>query len=291
MPFVEAQDSFNEPVTVYVGVWIVSVEQVDLAANSYKLDFYLWFGFNSSSISLEEARQFEFTNGSPEMYEVDSNEQGYLEYRVKGVFTKTFDFADYPFESQELAVRLEHKSLNSSALIYLVSDVSGIDKEASVAGWNLHRFRASVSEHLYDSESYSRFSAVVVLQRPFVSSFVKSVLPIMIITAISLLAFFMVPADFAQKISLGVTTLLAATAFHLSLVNGIPPTGYLTFADGMMVGIYVIFLYNLSASVYIMRLVKKGSDKAEKFNYKALRILPIFLSAVVAVVVLTQLIG
>jgi len=290
-PFVGAQPSSEKAVTVYVGVWMVSVEQVDLADNSYKLDFYLWFGFNSSQISLEQVKQFEFINGSPDVYLVDSDDQGYLEYRVTGTFTKTFDFTNYPFESQELTIKLENKLLNSSALVFLASDVSGIDQEVSVAGWNLHSFEVNVAEHMYDSESFSRFSTVVVLQRPFVSSFVKSVLPIVIITAISLLAFFMAPADFAQKIGIGVTTLLAATAFHLSLVGGIPPTGYLTFADRMMVGVYVIFLYNLSVSVYGMRLFRKGSQEAEKFDRKALRILPVFLLIVVGIVVLTHLIS
>ena len=290
-PFVRAQPPSEKAVTVYVGVWLVSVEQVNLADNSFKLDFYLWFGFNTSQISVDQVKQFEFINGSPDIYLVDSDDQGYLEYRVTGIFTKTFDFTNYPFESQELVVKLENKLLNSSAIVFLASDVSGIDKDVSVAGWNLHSFEVSVADHPYDSESFSRFSAEVILQRPFVSSFVKSVLPIVIITAISLLAFFMAPADFAQKIGIGVTALLAATAFHLSLVGGIPPTGYLTFADRMMVGVYVIFLYNLSVSVYGMSLFRKEPEKAEKFGHKALRILPVFLLVITVIVVLTDLIS
>jgi len=73
-------------------------------------------------------------------------------------------------------------------------------------------------------------------------------------------------------------------------VNGIPPTGYLTFADRMMIGIYAIFLYNLSVSVYIMRLVdKKKIEDAEKFNKKARRLLPMLIAAVIIVLILTQL--
>jgi len=45
-----------------------------------------------------------------------------------------------------------------------------------------------------------------------------------------------------------------------------------------MLSIYTIFLYNLSASVYIMKLVDaKKTEEAQKFNRKALKILPILI--------------
>jgi hypothetical protein len=149
-------------------------------------------------------------------------------------------------------------------------------------------FETNIDEHSYGTEEYSRFVSKVVLQRPTISAFIKSVLPISVITTIALLAFFISPNNFAQRIGLGVTTLLSATAFHLSLVNGIPPTGYLTFADRMMIAIYAIFLYNLS--VYIMRLVdKKRIEDTVKFNKKALRLLPMLIVSVIIVLIITHL--
>lgn len=115
-------------------------------------------------------------------------------------------------------------------------------------------------------------------------------MPIAVITTIALLAFFVSPKNFAQRIGLGVTTLLSATAFHLSLLNGIPPIGYLTFADKMMIFVYALFLYNLSVSVLIMRCVDmKREDAAEKTNKKALKILPLLILAGVAILAANQL--
>lgn len=274
------------PISVEVGVWLVNVERVDLAANSYRLDFYLWFRFNSSEISLEEVEEFEFTNGAPSKYEVNIAD-GYLEYRVRGDFIKTFDFTRYPYESHELSVEVEHKNLNASYLIYQVDPESNVDEAVNVAGWDVGDFKTSIAEHSYGEETYSRFVFSLTLKRPVISAFIKSVLPIAVITTISLLAFFISPQNFAQRIGLGVTTLLSATAFHLSLISGIPPTGYLTLADRMMLSIYTIFLYNLSASVYIMWLVDaKKTEEAQRFNKKALKLLPILI----IVLILLQLI-
>jgi hypothetical protein len=275
----------EDPLKVKAEVWLINVEKLDLSANSYRLDFYLWFQYNPSEISLSDVQQFEFINGAPSMYVVDVNEtQGYLEYRVRGDFIKTFDFSQYPFETHELAVEIEHKNLNVNNLIFEQDSTSNIDPEANVAGWNLGVLQTSVTEHSYGDETFSRFVFSVDLQRPALSSFIKTVLPIAVITTISLLAFFMAPQNFAQRITLGVTTLLSATAFHLSLLSGIPPTGYLTFADKMMLSVYVIFLFNLSVSVYIMRFVEaKRMDDAVRVCRRSQRFLPILIIILIIV--------
>ncbi len=158
---------------VQVGVWLVNVEKVDLPSNSYRLDFYLWFSFNPSQMTLDEVRNFEFINGQPTKYEVDANQTtGYLEYRVKGDFITNFDFTKYPFESHDLPVELEHKSLPLSSLVYDVdTEGSAVEPAANVAGWNLGGFNISVAEHSYGSETFSRFVFSVTLQRPMTSAF------------------------------------------------------------------------------------------------------------------------
>ncbi|MEM3388747.1 MAG: hypothetical protein QW491_04950 [Thermoproteota archaeon] len=282
---VKAEGLQSNPTNIEVGVWLVNVEKVDLSAGSYRLDFYLWFRFDPSKISLEDVKEFEFVNGFPTKYEVKADaDNGYLEYRVRGDFIKTFDFSRYPFEMHTLTVELEHKKLNASHLIFTADPTSNIDKEVNVAGWEIEGFEAAVREHSYSGDVYSRFVFSVSLKRPMLSSFVKSVLPIIVITTISLLTFFMSPQNFGQRIGLGVTTLMSATTFHLALLSGIPPIGYLTFADRMMLLIYAIFLYNLSVSVYIMRLVDaKKAEEAQKFNKKASKLLAIIIIALVVI--------
>ncbi|MEM3479706.1 MAG: hypothetical protein QW702_07115 [Candidatus Bathyarchaeia archaeon] len=94
---VKAEGFLSDPTIVEAGVWLVNVEKVDLSASSYRLDFYIWFRFNPSKISLEEVKEFEFVNGFPLRYEVKMDaDNGYLEYRVRGDFIKTFDFSRYP---------------------------------------------------------------------------------------------------------------------------------------------------------------------------------------------------
>ncbi|MEM3774739.1 MAG: hypothetical protein QXX92_07055 [Candidatus Bathyarchaeia archaeon] len=282
----ESLESNTEPTRVYAGVWLVNVEKVDLAASSYRLDFYLWFKFNSSEISLADVKKFEFVNGPLGPFTpIEENEtRGYVEYRIKGDFIKTFDFTNYPFETHTLTIELEHKELDVSSLRYIADQNSTVDEAINIAGWEIGGYNATVTEHSYGEETFSRFIFSIQLRRPMLSSFVKSVLPIIVITTISLLTFFISPQNFSQRIGLGVTTLMSATAFHLSLLSGLPPIGYLTFADRMMMSVYVIFLYNLSASVYIMRLVDaKKIEEAAKFNKKAMKVLAALIIALIII--------
>ena len=267
----------NEPIHVRTGVWIINIQKIDLEASSYQLDFYLWFVFNPQQINASEVSQFEFVNGEPNIKQIDATDS-YLEYRVTGEFLKSFDFSNYPFESHALAIELEHTTLDNNSLVYEIDPTSYMEPTASVAGWNLGNLQSQVSLHSYGEQTFSRPGFTVTLSRPFISGLIKSFLPIAIITAISLLAFVMSAEDYSQKMALGITTLLSATAFHLSLLSGIPPTGYLTFADRMMIAVYILFLYNIGSSVYLMKLSRANQkEHATKYNKKAQKLLPIII--------------
>ena len=258
-------------------MWIIDIQKIDLSASTYRLDFYLWFSFDPSQINALEISQFEFVNGQPSIKQIDVTDS-YIEYRVTGDFIKNFDFSNYPFESHTLYIELEHENLDNTKLIYDLDNTSYIEPSAAVSGWDVGSLQTQVLTHSYSDQNYSRPEFDVVLSRPLILGIIKSVLPLAIITGISLLAFAMAAEDYSNKMALGITTLLSATAFHLSLLSGIPPTGYLTFADRMMIAVYILFLFNIGSAVYLMTLARKNKkEKAIAYNSKAQKILPILV--------------
>jgi hypothetical protein len=274
------------PAVVQAGVYIIDIQSIDLANSNYKLDFYLWFNFNSSQVNATDVGQFEFINGEPTITQIDASD-GYLEYRVTGTFIKTFDFTNYPFESHTLYIILEHQNLDNLQLVYTIDPSSFIEATAGVAGWNMGSLTSQVLTHSYGDQSFSRPEWDMTLSRPLMSGLIKDVLPISIITGISLLAFAMAAEDYNNKMALGITTLLSATAFHLSLLSGIPPTGYLTLADRMMIGVYILFLFNIGSAVYLMTLARKGKkEQATAYNRKSQRLLPVVVIAVIIMIIL-----
>ncbi len=282
----DTASSTSTPMHIQVGVYIIDIQSINLANSNYQIDFYLWFNFNPQQINASDVAQFEFINGEPTIKQIDAS-SGYLEYRVTGTFLKTFDFTNYPFESHTLFIELEHENLDNTQLIYDIDPTSYIEPAGGLSGWNTGNITSTVLTHSYGDQAFSRPQFAVTLSRPLISGVIKSVLPISIITGISLLAFALAAEDYSQKMALGITTLLSATAFHLSLISGIPPTGYLTLADRMMIGVYILFLYNIGSAVYLMTLARKDKkQQATSFNKKSQIFLPVIVAAVIVMIAL-----
>ncbi len=128
------------PMQVQTGIWLINIQRIDLSASTYRLDFYLWFSFDSQQISAIEVSQFEFINGQPTVKLIDEAD-GYVEYRVTGDFLKTFDFTRFPFESHALTVELEHTNMSTDILVYDIDSTSYVEPTANVAGWDSAAFK------------------------------------------------------------------------------------------------------------------------------------------------------
>ena len=108
-----------------------------------------------------------------------------------------------------------------------------------------------------------------------------NVLPIVLITLISLLAFFLPPTRSFERILIGVTTLIAAVQFNLFLLGQIPPVNYLTVADKMMITVYALFLYSIGVTILLAREVEnKDFERAKRLNTKGAILVP-FIAAVI----------
>jgi hypothetical protein len=265
------------PSTVKVGVWINDIEKVDVPAQTFTIDFYIWFKYHEIKPNIE------FLKGAPTMNLVREEErstENYLEYRVRGAYVGSLDFRNFPLDEHLLTVELEDKEHGTSQLVFEPDiEESGLDPELEVAGWDVKDFRLYEEKHAYPDENYSRFVFGVTIYRSKVSAMFKNFLPILIITLISLLTFSISVKNFGQRVSICVTTLMSAVAYHLAALSGLPSLGYLTLFDRIMLVVYTLFLYNLMVSVQAMRLVEAGKVKqAEKFETRMQNLIPIFVA-------------
>ena len=267
------------PSTVRVGVWLNSIEKVDVPAGTFSVDFYLWFKYHDVKPNIE------FLKGTPSKIDIIIEEErpleNYLEYRVRGVFIGSLDFRGFPFDEHFLAVELEDKEHGASELVFEPDEnESGIDPELDVVGWDVKGFKLYEENHAYSDENYSRFIFGVTVYRSKIPVAFKNLLPIIVITLISLLTFSISVKNFGQRVGICVTTLMSAVAYHLAALSALPPLGYLTFFDRVMLVVYTLFLYNLAVSVQAMRLVEAGKlEVAEKFETRMQNLLPIVVIA------------
>ncbi|WP_100183144.1 hypothetical protein [Candidatus Nitrosotenuis aquarius] len=267
----------DEQKSYRVGIYLLNVGKIDLHTSSYDLDFYMWV-YSEEDDFTKSKPKIEFMNGKATIEPI-TVEPHYYEARVKGTFLNNLDFHQYPFEQIHLTVEIEGLDEHQSLVLMADPDESGIDKLISIPGWNLVEMTQDILIHDYpDGKEYSRYVFTMTIERFFLSSFLKTLLPIIIITTIAMLAFWMSPANFAPRIGLGASTLLAAVAAHLNAANQLPPVGYLTLLDKIMIIAYALFLNNLLSMVIQMRYVDHDmKDKAVQINARMRKFMPIIV--------------
>jgi len=276
-----AQTADNDGKKSYkIGIYLLNVGKVDLQTNSYDLDFYMWVESDDEDFT-KTRPNIEFINGKTTT-ETISIEPHYYEMRVKGTFLKNMNFQQYPFEQIHLTVEVEGIGETSNLILVADNEHGGVDNLVNIPGWNLSGFTSETKTHSYpDGKEYSRYVYTVTIERFFISSFLKTIFPIVIITTIAMLAFWMSPNSFAPRIGLGASTMLAAVAAHLSAASQLPPIGYLTLFDKIMVIAYALFLNNLLSMVIQMRYVERDmKDKAILINAKMRKLMPVICAAI-----------
>ena len=275
----------KEPERLTVGAYLINIGKIDLQTGSYDLDFYFWLSTLNPDIDFtKEKPTFDFMNSMNARIEPNRIEPNYYEARVKGTFLKNMDFRNYPFDTQQVTIEVE--GFDTADQLVFVPDTasSGYDGLINVPGWNLGETKSDVIVHQYPDQSFSRYIFSFDIQRSPLSAFLKTIFPVLIITTIAMLAFWMSPTNFAPRIGLAASTLLAAVAAHLNAANQLPPIGYLTLMDKVMIVAYALFLNNLVSMVLQMRLVdhKTGAGPAEG-NGRMRKLMPVIIGIILAI--------
>ena len=286
-----ACEASNDVPDAQVRIAVRNIEKIDLSESTFRIDFYLIIEAELGELSLEEVRQFEFANGEPAIRVIEENiGESHVElgYRVKGDFIADYSLGMYPFDRHKISVIMEFLTADAGRTFEALAIEFG---DITVVGWENEGIDFQYVEHRYfeDQPPVPRFVLSVYIRRPLMSTILKNVLPIAVISCIALLTFMISVKDPSQRIGLGVSTLLSATAFHLSLLGNIPPTGAFTLADGIMLSVYLLHFYSLLISVYLMRLKDREDEAgAEQLNRRALLFLPLVIIIPIITAILTN---
>lgn len=242
---------------VMVGTYILSIGNYDISQGTYDADFYLWFK------GTDVPETFEFMNGKIDQKTVIVDDPDYKFYRIRANLFTTPKFADYPNDQQKLTIIIED-SINLVEDIHYVVDKDevGIDETLSVLGWEIVETDAIATANHYANwdETYPKYEHYVIIGRPG-SSLFKILFPVVFIALVGWFALFVPHKQFETRATLGFTSLLSAVAFHLSITSSIPPVGYLTLADSIMIALYSFVVFIVAVLVAVEVLDSKNKHK------------------------------
>ena len=239
---------------VKVGVYILSVGNLDTTTSRYTVDFFLNFICETENC---DPSGFDLINAGagPEVEDqTDASDLGKaFYYRVRATMRTNLDLRDFPFDEHVLEIEIEDKNKTDGEYIYIVDPTqSGIDSSVYVSGWNLEpSITGEANSHYYDvyDEAYSRARFYISIGHPWFSSFMKGLFAAIVIVGVGMLSFLMNPTEAKDRIALTSGTLASAIFYHMTLTSSIPPVGYLTYADRFMILQYIFITSALGVAI------------------------------------------
>lgn len=288
-----AQDA---PDVYMVEIIILNLFNIDLNAGTYSMDFYLMF--TCQDAPCEKEPHWDVLNSTSGL---DVQDQGvnipfeYYEYRVKADMIARVDYQFYPFDYLYIDIFIEDKEYDSTQISYEYFAVSVDPNLFNPAGWIHNGGHDSGETHLAQygdpDTSYERLDIWLFLERDWFGAFMKTVFAAIVIVMIGMLSYLMKADATGERLALVSSTLVAIVLYHISLVAGVPATGYLTFIDKFMIWTYLIVFLSLVVSVMMMVYVNGGhQEKAERLHSWSRWVIPSLWIVIMASVFIFELI-
>ena len=243
---VELDSTEPETIIYNVGVELISVGAIDRGTGSSNLIF--WWTIVSDDIDFTKnppPDDWDLTNG----YLVDKTGENidphFYKVKIRGEFFNEIDFRNYPYDKLILAIHIEpYFPLTTERVEFRVNEeYSAINPDTvSVPGWTMGEPTFAAITTAYPWGNFTHFEAHFPVEGFPVGVFLKKLLPPIILGLFGFGTFFMSSRLLQNRIGVVVTCLVGSLFFHaIFLLGELPPLGYLTLADKMMISIYMIF--------------------------------------------------
>ncbi|MFN8591085.1 MAG: ABC transporter substrate-binding protein [Thermomicrobiales bacterium] len=241
---------------VDVGIDLNETRDLDLGAETFLADFFLWFRAPSADTALTDvffpnATKPRMKLGDPLEERTEPDGTTYRMYRIQRTFTQPLDFYDYPWDTHVLQISLQNVSLPRDEVVYVPSPSillqsqderlrSGSDLSAPfnrIQNWNatsvyfISSSTAGRSVRGGDTSgphAFVQFSTLITeisIARDVRGFLWKNMFPLALLALVTYLALFFSPDQTGARIGFAVTSILTA-AVLLQSVTGQLDVGY-----------------------------------------------------------------
>jgi ABC-type branched-subunit amino acid transport system substrate-binding protein len=256
---------------IYAGIDLNSLDNIDVRANSFAADFFLWFRYQDDlKPDMHEVEFPTAVSGAALGKDVwNRSQDGFttVAFHVKGVFHADYEFSRFPFDHQTLHIPVQFHNRTSYDLILAYGGASSIAATApgaTIAGngktasgvpalgsklWRLDEmlfYRDVIAQEssFGDGEAarnntvqFNRINASIGIERDVLGFAVKNFLPLLCILVAILVGYAIAPDVINPRVSIGVTALLTTSVLYQKLAGDLPTVTYIIAMD------YVFFAF------------------------------------------------
>ena len=244
---VASKAALAQPRRTTVGIYVNQVSSLELKANTFTVDFWIWFRSTGKTITPLDTFELigaKINSKTNVIKKVLQDGQDYAAVRVNATLYRQWDLHRYPFDDHPLEIAVEDGELDAAKSVF-VADVQnqGMDPEIGVAGWSLDGFEHVLADHHYASNygdtsigvkadsRFSRYALILHARRHGSARFLKIAFPLFVAVLAAWCGFFIRPKDAGPRVAVAVGALFAAAAATVAINSQLPEITYATIAD------------------------------------------------------------
>lgn len=275
------------PDTVYTGIYITSIHDIDFREKEYSINCWLWLKYKnrdfdfSKNLEIPQAKSY-----TTSFVTTDTLEDGriYMLMKLQCLMKDSWKIDKFPFDHQMLRLSFENSQFDTSALVFAVEKRGDHFGRFALSGWivNPDSFSMVVKNQPYNTDfgdvtldrpysAYSAFKVKIGIYRmaPW-TLFWKIFLGMYVAFFIAFVGFYIHSSSIEARFALSVGALFAAVGNKYIIDSSLPDSVSQTLVDTLHgITLFSIFLV-ISSTIISLRYMNE-----EKFE-QALKIDKVF---------------
>ncbi len=277
-----AQDTV--PDTVYTGIYITSIHDIDFKEKEYTINFWLWLKYKNKEFDFIQNLEVPQAKTVVKSFSTidTSNNVVYLLMKLQCVMKDSWKINNFPFDRQKLRVSIENSQYDAKALVF-AADTLGkhFDARFTLNGWTIDTFKVSTKIKSYETafgdtelsaphSEYGSYRVNIGLQRDAMGLFWKMFIGMYLAFFIAYVCFFIHADSIESRFGLSVGSLFAVIGNKYVIDSSLPESASFTLVDALH-GITLFFIFVvIVCTVYALNLIKKHDlIKANLFDRRA----------------------
>lgn len=259
------------PDTVYTGIYITSIHDIDFKQKEYSINCWLWLKYKNKDFdfiqNLEVPQAKTFTKSYSTID--TSGDKVYLLMKLQCVMKDSWELNNFPFDRQKLRLSIENSQYDSDALVFTADSLGNhYDSRFVLSGWKIDSFKVFSKIKKYETafgdpsldqphSEYGSYTVNIGIARDAMSLFWKMFIGMYLAFLIAYVCFFIHADSIESRFGLSVGSLFAVIGNKYVIDSALPETSSFTLVDTLH-GVTLFFIFIIIVSTaHALRLIKK----------------------------------
>ncbi|GAB2833625.1 ligand-gated ion channel [Ferruginibacter profundus] len=279
----------DEPAdTVYTGIYVTSIHDIDFKQKEYTVNFWLWLKYKNKKFDfLQNLEVPQAKSVARSFSTIDSSgNKIYILMKLQCVMKDSWKIGNFPFDRQNLRLSIENSQFDSHALIFMPDTLGKhYDARFTLSGWKIDSFNISAGTKVYETgfgdetldkphTEYSNYKVKIGLEREATGLFWKMFLGMYVAFLIAYICFYIHADGIDSRFGLSVGSLFAVIGNKYIIDSALPESTSFTLVDTLH-GLTLFFIFSvITCTAYTLKLVKQDKIKqARRFDLVAAQVL------------------